>query len=170
MMHRAWKKTRVVLPILSFLILGSLPHSVHARDLHGRLGLGYNAQLSASTMSNVPGVALKYGLTHDIASELIFAVATGTPSTFGIGAKFFKNIFFETNLNFYLMLGLGFSSASSLSGLDILVGPGVEFFIPGLDSVGISFEAGVMASSVTGTFVVKTMGASFLHAGMRFYF
>ncbi len=155
--------------VLGFIFMLS-PLPSFARDLHGRLGVGYNAQLSSSTLTSIPGVALKYGMTHDIATEFILAVGTSTPSSFGVGVKFFKNIFFETNLNFYIMAGLGYSSAVGSSGIDLLMGPGVEFFIPGLESLGISFEAGVAASSVTGSFIVKTMGASFLHAGMRFYF
>jgi hypothetical protein len=87
-----------------------------------------------------------------------------------VGFKLFKNIFFETNLNFYAMGGLGFVRALNHSGTDFLAGFGSEFFIPGLESVGFSFEVGAAMTNITGSSALSTFGATFLDAGMRFYF
>lgn len=146
--------------------------SAEARDLQGRLGLGYNAQFAnfRESGNSVPAIAAKYAITKDIAIEGVFGVATTSPGNSVIGAKFFKNLFFENNLNFYGMLAAALVTANNQSGSDLQGGFGAEFFIPGLESLGISFEVGGQLTNITGSMVFRTMGASFLNAGMRFYF
>jgi len=143
-----------------------------ARDLQGRLGLGYNAQFASFRESGgtVPAIAAKYAVTKDIAFEGVLGFATTDPANSVIGMKFFKNLFFENNLNFYSMLAGGLVNANGNSGFDFQGGFGTEFFIPGLESVGLSFEVGGELTNITGSTVFRTVGASFLHAGMRFYF
>ena len=164
-------KGLIVLTALPFLLV-SASHDAAARDLQGRLGLGYNAQFANYRESGgtVPAIAAKYAVTKDIAVEGIFGVATTKPANSVIGMKFFKNLFFETNLNFYGMLAGGLVTANSNSGVDFQGGFGAEFFIPGLESVGLSFEVGGELTNISGSMVFRTIGASFLHAGMRFYF
>lgn len=146
--------------------------NAHARDLQGRLGLGYNAQFAnyRESGNSVPAVAAKYAVTKDIAFEGIFGVATTDPGNSVIAVKFFKNLFFENNLNFYSMLAGGLVTANAKSGVDLQGGFGAEFFIPGLESLGISFEVGGQLTNISGSMIFRTMGASFLNAGMRFYF
>ena len=79
----------------------------------------------------------------------------------------------ESYANFYFLGGFGYVYANQQNGIEILGGLGSEFFIPGIDNVGISFEAGMSAESLTstsGSLVLKTFGVSFLNAGMHFYF
>lgn len=158
----------VGLCILSLL----LPSMAQARDLQGRLGLGYNAQFANYRESNgsVPAAAVKYAFTKDIAMEGVVGIATTKPNNSVLGFKLFKNVFFENNLNFYFMAAAALVSANSKSGADFQSGFGTEFFIPGLESVGFSMEVGADLTNITGSFVFRTLGASFLHAGMRFYF
>lgn len=145
--------------------------SADARDMQGRLGLGYNSQFAnASAAGGVPAVSLKYGLTRDIAAQGIVGVATSNPGNSAFGVKFFKNLFFETSLNFYFMLGGGIISANNRSGAEFMGGFGAEFFIPGVESLGFSVETGADFNNITGTFVLRTMGVSFLNAGIHFYF
>lgn len=142
-----------------------------ARDLRGRLGLGYNNEFSSSQATNgVPGISLKYGLSPDVAFGGIFGVGTQDPSSSLIALKYYQNVFFETNLNFYFLLGLGHVRANNQSGMELLAGFGSEFFIPGLESLGFSFELGGSLSNLSGSFALKTLGASFLDAGIHFYF
>ncbi|MBS1961473.1 MAG: hypothetical protein JST04_04605 [Bdellovibrionales bacterium] len=159
------------LPVLALLSVGTA-HDADARDLQGRLGLGYNAQFSNQRELNggVPAISGKYALTKDLAVEGVVGLATTTPSNSVVGIKFFKNLFYENNLNFYGMLGAGLVTANTHSGVDLLGGFGAEFFIPGLESVGLSFEVGADMTNITGSMIFRTMGASFLDAGMRFYF
>lgn len=159
-----------------FVVLGlfcSLGYSahVHARDLQGRLGLGYNAQFANYRENGgVPAIAAKYGFTNDLALEGIIGVATSTPGNSAFGVKFFKNLFFETNLNFYYFVAAALVAANNRSSTNFQGGFGSEFFIPGLESLGISMEVGAELTGISGSMVFRTLGVSFLHAGMRFYF
>lgn len=149
-----------------------MTRAAEARDLQGRLGLGFNAQFANQREVNggVPAIAGKYAVTKDIAVEGVFGVATTKPANSVVGMKFFKNLFFENNLNFYGMIAGALVTANATSGVDLQSGFGAEFFIPGLESVGFSFEVGGELTNLSGSMVFRTMGASFLDAGMRFYF
>jgi hypothetical protein len=142
------------------------PPAAFARDTQGRIGLGYNAQFA----NKLPGVSLKYGLTRDIGAELVLAIATTSPSNSATAIKVFKNLFFENNLNFYFMLGGGIINVSSQAGVSLITGFGVEFFIPGIDSLGFAVETGAAFDNASGGYALKTMGMSFLDAGIHFYF
>ncbi len=152
------------------LALAGSPSRALARDLQGRLGLGYNAEFANYRLTQVPAVSLKYAFTHDIGAEAIAGLATTTPGTSVLGVKFFKNLFYETNLNFYFMLGGGLETASNNSGAEFLGGFGAEYFIPGVESLGLSMETGASFDNLSGSFVLRTMGVSFLNAGIHFYF
>jgi hypothetical protein len=160
-----------MLLIGAFLVTLAAPSLSFARDMQGRLGLGYNSQYgNTSVASRVPGVSVKYALTRDIAAEGIVGVATGTPSNSTAALKFSKNIFFETNLNFYFMLGAGLLTLNGRAGSQFIGGFGVEFFIPGIESLGFCVETGGSFDNLSGSFSLKTLGVSFLDAGIHFYF
>ncbi len=154
------------------LMLLFLNVDLFARDIQSRLGLGYNAEFSNAYSSGyrLPGVSLKYGVTRDIAIEGIVGISTASPTNSVTAFKFFKNLFFENNLNFYSTVGLGLLSVNGQSGLAFLAGFGAEFFIPGVDSLGLSVETGVTFDNGTGNYSLKTLGVSFLDAGIHFYF
>jgi hypothetical protein len=140
--------------------------------MHGRLGVGYNSEFANSYAGSrrLPGVSVKYSATRDIALEGIIGIATTSPSNSVTGIKFFKNIFFETNLNFYFMLGGGIINANQQLGGELLGGFGAEFFIPGVDSLGFSVETGASFNNASGSYALETLGVSFLDAGIHFYF
>ncbi len=157
------------------LLLGAiflmLPASAHAKNLHARVGLGYNSQFANSSATNgVSAVSLKYGLTRDIAAAAVIGLGTQNPKNGVTAVKLFKNLFFENNLNFYFVVGGGIVSAAGVTGAEFLGGFGSEFFIPGLESLGFSFEVGASMDNLGGGFALKTFGASFLNAGIHFYF
>jgi hypothetical protein len=156
---------------VALIVMGAAPKQASARDMQGRLGIGYNAEFVNSLVGErTPGISVKYGLTRDIAAEGIIGLASTSPANTVTGIKFFKNIFYETNLNFYFMLGGGILSANGVSGAEFLTGLGVEFFIPGLESVGFACETGGSFDNLTGSFALRTLGVSFLDAGIHFYF
>lgn len=165
-----------IFEVLSTLIAASLLASVgardaQARDLQGRLGLGYNSEFVNTLLgTRVPGISIKYGLTRDLAAEAIAGVVTTSPADTVAGIKFFKNIFLETNLNFYFMLGGGVLTHAGNAGAEFLGGFGVEFFIPGIESLGFATETGGTFDNLTGSFALRTLGVSFLDAGIHFYF
>jgi len=157
--------------LVTLLLLSLCSSQGFARDLHGRFGLGYNNEFANAEGSNsVPGISLKYGLTRAIAINPIFGVRTSSPSNTVAALKFYKNIFYETNLNFHFMFGGGVITADSRTAADFISGFGAEFFIPGVESLGISVEVGGGFSNVTDEFVFRTLGMSILDAGVHFYF
>ena len=121
-----------------------------------------------ATTNGVPGISLKYGITRDIATALIVGVNTASPSNSVTAAKLFKNVFFETNLNFYIMLGGAILTANSRAGAQFLGGFGAEFFFPGIESLGFSVETGGSLDNLSGSFALTTLGVSFLDAGYTF--
>ncbi len=152
----------------------ALPGAAWARDLQGRIGLGYNSQFANATSNfapfATPGISLKYAFTRDLAGNLIAGVAT-SPSVNAVAAlKFYKVLFFETNMNFYMMIGGGLVAGGGNVGFDAQGGFGAEFFIPGVESLGFQVETGAGVDNVSGTVVVRTLGISFLNAGIHFYF
>ncbi len=149
--------------LLGLSLLISLP--VQAKELQGRVGLGYSAAFGNS----LPAISLKLGVYRDIALEGIFGFATGNPVNSVTGGKLFKNIFFEPHLNFYFMAGLA-ALTGSTSGVQAITGLGVEFFIPGIESLGFATEVGASYDNLSGSYVLRTLGLSFLNAGIHFYF
>ena len=151
-------------------IVTSTPAS--AKELVGRMGLGYNAQFSQTEQQNgVPAISIKYGIAPREMIEIIGGFYSGANGSGVAALQFMQTIHSESYANFYFLLGGGFVSANQRSGGEFLTGFGTEFFIPGVDSVGLSFETGLSMENVTsGTFVLKTFGLSFLNVGMHFYF
>ena len=149
----------------------SLPLA-EARDMRGRLGLGYNSEFAKSTTSGsgVPAISFKYGLSRETAIAGIVGFSTGQPSSNVTAFKFFKNIYYENHLNFYFTAGAGMISANNNSGVELLMGLGAEFFIPGVESLGFSIETGATFDNATGSYAIRTLGVSFLDAGIHFYF
>lgn len=147
-----------------------LSFSAHAKDLSGRLGVGFTNEFANSTWQRpVPAISAKYGASKDLHVLGAVGFNTADPAAFTLGGKIFKNIFYETNLNFYAAAGLAYLKLQD-SGIEALGLLGAEFFIPGLDSLGFLFEGGVSATNITGEFALKTVGFTFLQAGMHFYF
>ncbi|NDF15311.1 hypothetical protein EB061_08320 [bacterium] len=161
------------LPSLPAICLLFLPASSGAKELFGKMGLGYNAQFANTTQTNgVPGISLKYGLAPRDSLELIAGFYSGSGGTGVFAGKFMHTLIPENYANFYFLAGAGYVYASR-TGIELLGGLGAEFFIPGVDSIGISFETGMSAESITsssGSLVLKTFGVSFLNAGMHYYF
>jgi len=164
-------ETKLLSLICCAILSLSVSLSSEARELQGRMGLGYNSQfVNSSELERVPAVSLKYGLSRELATELLLGFSTTTPTNRVTGIKIFKNIFFETQLNFYGFLGAGLLSARGNSGFQCMGGFGAEFFIPGVESLGFAMETGGSMDTLSGSLAVRTMGASFLDAGIHFYF
>lgn len=154
-----------------FALFFLLAFDSFGKDLSGRLGLGFTNQFSNSTSSrSIPAISLKYGVSKAIHVQPFLGFSSFSPTGFTLGGKLYNNIFYETNLNFYGAVALAVLK-STYSGIEVLGLLGAEFFIPGIDSLGLLFEAGVSANNVsTGSFGIKTVGFTFIDAGMHFYF
>jgi len=167
--HRPWL---CLLTCLFFL--GCFSQNSEAKELFGRTGIGYNAEFANTSLTNgVPAVSVKYGIAPRAAVELIAGFYSGNDGSGVFGLKFMPTLHSDPYANFYFLVGIGFVSAEHRNGTEFLTGFGAEFFIPGVDQVGISFETGMSAenlSAASGSFVLKTFGMSFINAGMHYYF
>ena len=167
-------RSRISILALVGLMMGLsiASEKAQAKELTGRMGLGYNAQFANTEQKNgVPAISLKYGVAPRTMVEIVAGFYSG-PDGSGVAAlKYMRTLHAENYANFYFLLGGGLVSANHKSGTEFLGGLGAEFFIPGVDNVGISFETGAAIENLTSnSFVIKTFGISFVHAGMHFYF
>ncbi len=156
---------------------------VHAKDLPSRLGIGYSNQFGLNR--DLPSIAMRYYPNSDYG--LMGALGVDTErnnSRFGFMAKIIKIVFREDNLNFYTGAAAGLISQETPtydstgaevsgrnnSGFELAGLVGAEFFLPGLENLGLSFEAGVGVTSISNQVRFRTIGDSPLRAGMTFYF
>jgi hypothetical protein len=157
--------------LLALLVNGGL---AQARDLANRLGIGYSDQFGLS--SSLPSVAMRYYPNADYGIMGALGVDTDkNNSRFGFSGKVVKIVFREDNLNFYTGAGAGLISqqlagGTTNSGFEISGVAGAEFFLPGLENLGFSFEAGVGVTSISSQVRFRTIGDSPLKAGIIFYF
>lgn len=144
-----------------------------AKDLTNRLGVGYSDQFGVS--GGLPSVAVRYFVNTDLALGAALGVDTEkNASKFGFAAKVMRIIFHEDNMNFYMGASAGLISREKAghndSGFDLSGFGGGEFFLPGLDSLGFSFEMGVGVASISSEVRFRTIGDHPFRAGMTFYF
>lgn len=150
--------------------IGVAPQAL-SKELTSRLGVGYKNQFSV----DLPSLAAQYYPNNEIGLSGTLGLATGNDnSKFGLMFRIHRIVFPEERMNFYMGAGAGLLSSkvgtTNDSGFELQGFVGGEFFLPGLDSLGISFEAGVGIVSVSSGVTFRTMGDSPLRAGMIFYF
>ncbi len=154
----------------TLLLICCINSSAIARDISGRMGAGFVNQFSNSSADRpVPAISVKYGISRDTGILGAFGFNTRVPAAMTLGGKLFKNLFMENNLNFYVAAGLAYVK-QSVAGVDILGLFGAEYFIPGIESLGLSFESGVSASNGSGSMELSSVGYVFMNAGVHFYF
>lgn len=151
---------------LSALIL--LAPIVQAKDLTNRLGIGYKDQF-------LPAIAAQYYPNADTSLSGALGVDTQKDaSSFAATIRVNRIVFKEPNMNFYMGGGGGIVSqevaSKNESGFVVDAVAGGEFFLPGLDSLGLSFETGVGVVSLKSGVRFRTLADSPLRAGMIFYF
>ena len=170
------------LGLILLVIFGSA--SAFGKDLSHRLGVGYSDQFgissSGGTRGSLPSLAMRYYPSSDLILGAAIGVDTEKDaSKFGFAAKVARVVFHEDNLNFYLGASAGLISQETTnsaggtdndSGFDLAGFAGAEFFMPGLESLGFSFEAGVGVTSISSEVRFRTIGDHPLRAGIIFYF
>jgi hypothetical protein len=144
-----------------------------AKDLNSRLGVGYSDQFGLN--NSLPSLSMRYYPNSDYGISGSLGVdTTKNNSRFGFGAKIMKIVFREDNLNFYTAAGAAIVSqetnGSNSSGFALTGAAGAEFFLPGLENLSFSFEAGIGVTSVSNETRFRTIGDSPLRAGITFYF
>jgi hypothetical protein len=174
-------RTAIIFATITLLLAITTSQTAYAKDMTSRLGVGYSDSFS---VSNLPSIAVKYYPNQDLALSAALGIDTNSTnsttgnSNFGFGVKLYKTIFPEENMNFYMGAGAGLVSISPTtggtgatnSGFELTGFFGAEFFLPGLDSMGFNFQAGVGVTSLSSGVRFRTIGETPLKAGMYFYF
>lgn len=152
--------------------------SSFAADLRGRMGVGASNQLA----NEIPAISFKIQQSKTFALGGLVGFRSDQDNTlYGAGVKFYRIIFDEPQLNFY-MAGL-FATETYLdegedgkddkvkSGFQIDGTLGTEFHFSGLESLGFSFEFGLSARNADpdGGTSFETLGDQFLKAAVHFY-
>ena len=157
--------------IISLLIILITSSKIWAKSYVGHLGLGVSTQLA----NEIPSISIKNYNSDSFAWGLLGNFSTkDKKGGWGIGGKAYKNIFAEPHLYFFAGFLFGIvnskldNDSGSKTGVQIDFTVGSEFFIPGLESIGMSFEAGLSLNTID-EFVVETAGHSFITAAIHFY-
>ncbi len=155
------------------IFLASIPLLGEAADLRGRMGLGATNQLA----NGIPALSIKVQQTRTFAIGGILGFRSDEDQTlYGAGVKFYRIIFDEPQLNFY-MAGLLASenyldeNDKTKSGFQVDGTLGTEFHFQGLESIGFSAEFGISARNADpeGGTSFETLGDNFLKAAVHFY-
>ena len=157
-----------ILIVLGILIVAQ---PLMAKSLINRLGIGYQNQFG----EELPAIAARYYPYEDLGFSAALGVDTeSNNSKFGLLVKIYRAIFLEEHMNFYMGAGAGLlsieKSGQSDSGFELSGFVGAEFFFMGLDSLGLTFEAGMGITSVKSGVRFRTIGDHPLRAGIIFYF
>ncbi len=160
--------------ILFAFLLGIVPAQTFAADLRGRMGVGASNQLA----NDLPAVSLKIqqNKTTSIGGLLGFK-SDQDQTLYGAGVKFYRIIFDEPQLNFYLagmfatLNYLDDDREKTKTGFQVDGTLGTEFHFSGLESIGFSFEFGLTARNgdPEGGTSFETLGDNFLKAAVHFY-
>lgn len=142
-------------------------------DMRGRMGIGATNQLA----NGIPAISLKVQQSKTFALGGLLGFKSNEDDTlYGAGVKFYRIIFDEPQLNFY-MAGL-FAMENFLddkdkvkSGYQVDGTLGTEFHFTGLESIGFSFEFGISARNANSEDgrSFETLGDQFLKAAVHFY-
>jgi hypothetical protein len=155
------------------LLLALCPTLLMAADLRGRMGIGFSNQLA----NNLPAISLKIQQSKTFAIGGLVGFKSDQDNTlYGAGLKFYRIIFDEPQLNFYLAGLLATQNYvdpdtdKTKSGYQVDGTLGTEFHFSGLESIGFSFEFGVSArNTAQGGSGFQTLGDNFLKAAVHFY-
>lgn len=155
--------------VMLAVCLVSFAFGAQALEKTNRLGVGMTNQLK----NEFPALSFKIQKSKSFAFGGMAGISSSdTEGGYGVGLKFYRNIFDEPQLNFYLA-GMGALLSNkiggkSYSGFQFDLGFGSEFHFSGLNSLGFSFEFGVSANKKK-DFVFETLGNHFIVAGIHFY-
>lgn len=158
---------------LFFLLVLLFPTLAFSADMRGRMGIGASNQLA----NEIPAISLKIQQSKTFAIGGILGFKSDQDETlYGAGVKFYRIIFDEPQLNFY-MAGLLATenyldeNDKTKTGYQIDGTLGTEFHLSGLESIGFSFEFGlsVRDADPKGGTSFETLGDQFVKAAVHFY-
>lgn len=137
-----------------------------AINMLGRIGIGYSSQF----IGNLHALSFKVQKSKDMAYGAMVAIDGNDNSVdYGLGGKLYRTIFDEPHLNFYAAGLVAALRRNDQSGFQVDGTLGSEFHIPGIESIGFSFEFGISINKLNSSTSVSTVGYNFLNAAIHFY-
>jgi hypothetical protein len=164
------------------LLLSALPLDASAKDLRGRFAVGFTNQLSPMTSASIKYTFPAKQPTVNIQLQGIAGMALyrarSQNDQFFAGFRMLFVFIAEDNLNAYAGAGAGYAGFSDGSrAVRAQPAVGLEFFLFGLENLGISAEFGVNidvgispSSGVDVTTGVGPDASSFGAVGLHYYF
>ena len=155
------------------MVLLLISGTVYAKDLKGKVGLGFNSQLSPTGMDSISG---KYWLNNELGFQGIFGFTfSDDVNEYDLGGKALFKIKDEENMYVAAIGGLGLAhvdpdKTDSDTGWWASVGVGLEYFFSGLPNLGFSTEVGFQISDYNDNTAFGTMADTFVSAGIHYYF
>lgn len=146
----------------------------YGADLRGRMGIGASNQLA----NEIPAISFKIQQSKTFALGGLVGFRSDQDHTlYGAGVKFYRIIFDEPQLNFYIsglaatLNYLDEEKDKLKSGFQVDGTMGTEFHFSGLESLGFSIEFGLSARNADpdGGTSFETLGDQFLKAAVHFY-
>ncbi len=170
--------------ITAILCISLCAVPVTAKDLKGKVGVGYEAlALGPVNIDLLQQISVRYWYSNDWGMEAnvgfiqvsesgLDDTATSDNSARGtaIGVRVMRNFIREQNMNIYAGGGAGILSLESKTGYNLDAFLGAEFFLQGLPNLGFSSEVGLGTLKVDNISISGTKGGSFLNMGIRYYF
>lgn len=157
---RAGRYTPPVRAVPLLIVLSSLLAApAHARDLRGRIGLGFQNQFSSLTSLSIKLVAPAQTETVNVAFQVLggFAFARSEEERAFVGGRVLLPLLAEDNLNLFASIGGGWLRTSDArSWLRVQVGIGAEVFLFGLENLGISGEVGLRLDATEDDLIFAT--------------
>lgn len=134
------------LPLGAALAAATVPSSAAAKDLSGKLGLGFNNQLGGG-----PSLAVRYGIpTGDdnpfnliIEGNTGFSAYDGTAGAFTAGGRLLFSTVVEDNMNFYVGAGAGYVMNDGVEVVRLQPLASIDLFLFGLDNLGLTTAFGL---------------------------
>ncbi len=159
----------LLLTLLSLVV----PATSQAKDLRKRFGVGFNNNFSSLT-----SISAKLGLptprdTINVQVQALvgFSVLTNQDNRFFAGGRVLLPIIAEDNLNLYGGVGGAYVRYhDDAEGARLGAVIGVEFFLFGLENLGISAEFGLNLDIGVGTLDIQTTSGTGASVGAHYYF
>ena len=163
----------VVASLLALALLLGGAGQADAKDLRKRVGIGFNNNFSTLT-----SVSLKLGLPTNkdtvnlqVQALVGFSIFARSDDLFFAGGRVLLPILAEDNLNLYGALGGGYvRSHAGTDGARIQAVLGVEFFLFGLENLGLSAEFGLNLDLIGRQVDIETTSGTAASVGVHYYF
>ncbi|MGD9209806.1 MAG: hypothetical protein PVI90_03470 [Desulfobacteraceae bacterium] len=155
------------------MILVFITNNGFAKDLTGRLGVGFNTQLSAS---ETDAISVKYWYTDRLGIQGILGLLSSDDyDEYNIGSKVYYKIKDEENLHVDAFAALAFTHIDPNdedTDTDLFLGGGfaIEYFFSGLPNLGFSSEIGLAFVDYDDNNSFGTTADTAISAGIHYYF